>query len=222
MQPQQRPQKPLPWFRRYERPDHHARRAIRLSRHRLRIVPCPSGCLTQFVLVFCQRSRSSFSTCDRCSFSGFPFQGSSVCLNVPLSVCLRGSFLGVSWLMGSPSRINQANIARFLGRRIAKKGPRLARPQSTAGRGGAYFFMSSFFIPSFDIPFLDVLLLVPVVSLPMEPFFIPALSVLFMPGLSILSDCGAGPVEFWAKAVLQSRHRAEAISNLFIGYSFNL
>src|ERR1700754_3771298 len=53
----------------------------------------------------------------------------------PLPVCLRGSSLGVSWLIGSPSRINQANNARFLARAVAKKGPHLARPSRREGAG---------------------------------------------------------------------------------------
>src|SRR6201999_1516258 len=103
-------------------------------------------------------------------------------------ICLLARVVLGCFLAHGISFENQSSEHRKVPRQEDReKGPRLARPQSTAGRGGAYFFMSSFFIPSFDIPFLDVPLLVPVVSLPMEPFFIPALSALFIPGLSILS-----------------------------------
>src|SRR3954451_23967926 len=57
---------------------------------------------SQCVFVACHFSRSGFTSSDPCSFSGVPFQGLSVCLCEPQSLCCRGSSLGRSLLIELP------------------------------------------------------------------------------------------------------------------------
>src|SRR5690242_5666982 len=58
----------------------------------------------QWVLLSCQFSRSIFSF-GRCSFSGLPTHGLSVCLFDPQSFSSRGSSFGFSLLMKAPDSL---------------------------------------------------------------------------------------------------------------------